>query len=313
MINNYSTVSPNQQKLTATTARAPFGYFGAKLRIVSKLVELLPPHNAWVEAFCGSAALTLAKRAAPIEIINDLDNQVVNLFKQLRENHDELCRSIALTPYSRAEFYKSREFDESLDSLEKARRFLICTMMTVNATYGKNNGGFSFSHSYSRNGKEARVSRWYNLPDRISKVVERLRNIRIENRDARELVDMFSKRPATLIYLDPPYFTKRQHKYVIDANDENFHRELLSICCKSKSMIIISGYNNDLYNSILLDKGWVSDSVQTSTRDTNGIDYNRTEMLWMNHQFKKAAKTGRVPIRLSKKEKISKKINPLRK
>ena len=63
-----------------------FGYYGAKVRIASQIINSLPPHNAWVEAFCGSAALTLAKRPAPIEVINDLDDQIINLFEQLRNN-----------------------------------------------------------------------------------------------------------------------------------------------------------------------------------------------------------------------------------
>jgi len=44
----------------------------------------------WVEAFCGSAALTLAKRRAPIEVINDIDGEIVNVFKQIRNNQKEL-------------------------------------------------------------------------------------------------------------------------------------------------------------------------------------------------------------------------------
>ena len=81
-------------------------------------------------------------------------------------------------------------------------------MMTVNGTVDGTRSGFSFSQSYSREEREARVNRWYNLPDRLESIVKRLRNVRIEQRDARELLRMFSDRPATLVYLDPPYFTK---------------------------------------------------------------------------------------------------------
>src|ERR1700734_2994177 len=80
-----------------------FSYFGSKNRLAYSLCASLPPHNAWIELFCGSAALTLAKPPAPIEVINDLDGDVINLFEQLRNNHVELCRQIALTPYSREE------------------------------------------------------------------------------------------------------------------------------------------------------------------------------------------------------------------
>ncbi len=290
----------------------PFGYYGAKQRIASQIVKLLPPHNAWVEAFCGSAAITLARKPSPIEVINDQDDQIVNVFEQLRTNSEALCRAISLTPYSRSEFYDSTEYREEVDPLEKARRFLVATMMTVNSTKG--DSGFSFSQSYARNGKEARVSRWYNLPDRLANVAERLRNVRVENRDARKLLEMFSDRPATLVYLDPPYFVKRGHKYVIDANDKAFHTELLEKCNKARCMILISGYDTPLYESTLTEeKGWTKRTIETHTRNTRGKDFARTEVLWMNKHFERARKLGKVPIRLTKEERKQNKVNPPRK
>ncbi|MBI3837016.1 MAG: DNA adenine methylase, partial [Planctomycetia bacterium] len=172
---------------------------------------------------------------------------------------------------------------------------------------------FSFSQSYSREEREARVNRWYNLPDRLESIVSRLRNVRIEQRDARELLRMFSDRPATLVYLDPPYFTKREHGYVIDANDRDFHTELLEICLEAKCMILLSGYDNTLYQEMLVrNGGWTKKRIKTHTRDVTGQDYARTEILWMNERFVRAKRSGRVPIRLSKKEKRNSKINPPR-
>ena len=308
-----SKTNPAAEKKGGPPARAPFGYYGAKLRLASRIVSSLPPHNAWVEAFCGSAALTVAKKAAPIEIINDLDDEIVNLFQQLRDNSEALCRAIALTPYARSEFLATRDSEQPSDTLERARRFLVATMMTVNGAYGRTGAGFSFSQSYERQGKEARVNRWYNLPERLALVVERLRKVRIENKDARELLEMFSDRPATLIYLDPPYFVKRQHKYVIDAEDESFHKELIEGCLRARCMILISGYDSPLYHSLLVQKkGWTRETIQTKTRDTSGKDYDRTEILWKNPLFMKALRSGRVPIRLSAKERKLNKINPPR-
>jgi len=309
----FSTARRDAGALSADSARAPFGYYGAKQRLAKKIITSLPPHNAWVEAFCGSAALTLAKAPAPIEVINDLDNQVVNLFEQLRSNSKALCEAIALTPYARAEFQKARESPKPVDALEKARRFLVGTMMTVNGTVGNAVCGFSFSMSYAREEREARVNRWYNLPARLECVVERLRNVRVENRDARELLRMFIDRPATLVYLDPPYFVKRDHGYTIDANDEQFHIELLEICQRARCMILLSGYDNKLYRHMLRRKdGWTRTKIKTHTRDTTGNDYARTEILWKNAQFTKAKKANRVPIRLSAEERYQNKINPAR-
>jgi DNA adenine methylase len=310
----YMKVLYSVDEYSVKPTKAPFGYYGSKQRIASQIIKELPPHNAWVEAFCGSAAITLAKVPVPIEIINDMDDQIVNLFEQLRNNSSELCRVVALTPYARAEYIKAHTQENGHEPLEKARRFLVATMMSVNGASGRTKSGFSFSQSYTRTGREARVNRWYNLPERLSEVAERLRSVRIENRDARELISMFLNRPATLVYLDPPYFIKRGHKYTIDANEESFHRELLKLCCRARCMILISGYDNELYNSILTtDKGWISSTIETHTRDTTGKDHSRTELLWKNKHFIKAAKTGKVPIRLSAKEKELKKVNPSRK
>lgn len=294
-------------------APAPFSYYGAKQRLASEIVAKLPPHNAWVEAFCGSAAITLAKPSAPIEVINDLNGEIVNLFHQLRNNAEALCRAITLTPYSAEEFDKSHKADGRIGGLERARRFLVRTMMTVNGTVDGSRTGFSFSLSYSRSGREARVNRWYNLPERLERIVDRLRHVRVEQRDARDLLEMFSDRPATLVYLDPPYFTKRDHGYVIDANDREFHTALLTICRKARCMILLSGYDNELYDEMLIkESDWRKTTIKTHTRDTSGTDYARTEVLWMNKRFAHANKLGRVPIRLSKKEKRNCKINPSR-
>lgn len=290
-----------------------FGYYGAKVRIASQIINSLPPHNAWVEAFCGSAALTFAKKPAPIEIINDLDEQIINLFDQLRNNPEKLISAISLTPYARKEYFDAKNNYDSIDPLEKARRFLISTMMTVNGAVGETGAGFSFSQSYSRNGREARVNRWYNLPKRLEKVVERLKSVRVENRDARELLTMFINKPATLFYMDPPYLIERSHQYKHDV-DEKFHVELLELSNKAKCMMLISGYDNDLYNEMLSPKnGWAKTVINTNTADTSGKKYERKEVLWKNQLFERAFTNDRVPIRLNQKEKKQHKVNPTRK
>ena len=303
---------PRPDGKVARRVKPPFGYYGAKQKIATHIIKMMPPHNAWVEAFCGSSAITFAKKPAPIEVINDKNGEIVNLFDQLRNNCDELCRVITLTPYAREEFLKARLPEKCLSGVERARRFLVTSMMTVN---GMQNSrcGFSFSSSYVRRGMESRVSRWNNLPERLAQVAERLRCVRIENRDARELLEMFLERPATLIYLDPPYFVKREHKYIIDANDRSFHEELLTLCCKAKCMILLSGYDTSLYNDILSSKkGWERRMIRTHTRDTTGKDYARTEVLWLNRHFVAAAKLRKVPIDLTEEERQQNKLNPER-
>lgn len=294
-------------------SNTPFGYFGSKRKIALRICEQLPPHNAWVEAFCGSAAITFAKKPAQIEVINDIDDQIVNLFDQLRKHPSKLCHLVSLTPYARQELQRARLSKRPKNKLEKARRFLIESMMAVNGAFGQDRGGFSYSLSYARENREARVNRWHNLPERLWQAAERLRNVRIEKRDARQLLKDYLHRPATLIYLDPPYLADRVNGYKRDAKDQTFHAELLDLANKAKCMIFISGYDNELYRKMLTkENGWSTKRIKTTTRDSRGNIHKRTEVVWMNKQFARAQKLKQVPIQLSKREIRLNKVNPSR-
>lgn len=278
-----------------------------------QLCKKLPPHSCWVEAFCGSAALTFAKEPAPIEVINDINDNIINVFKQLRENHDDLVNKIRLTPYSRKELELARIINSDDNDIERARKFLIQSMMAINGIFGKERGGFSYSESYSRSNKEARVNRWYNLPVRLEKVVERLRSVRIENIDAIKLIKKYINRPATLIYLDPPYLGDRTQGYTNDLNDINYHNKLLELVNNAKCMIFISGYTHELYNLQLnKNNGWTKKTLNTSIKNSKGMQFNRTEVIWMNKWYNQALETNRIPIELTEKEIKYNKINPER-
>lgn len=295
------------------TTPTPFSYFGSKHRLALELSQNLPPHNCWVELFCGSAAVTLAKEPTNIEVINDIDSEIVNFFKQLRDNPEELNRAIMLTPYAAQELKDARAINTEDSNLERARKFIVQAMMAINGAFGKEQGGFSVSHSYSRNGVEARVNRWNNLPERLDKVTQRLKQVRIENKNALTLMKKYINRPATLIYLDPPYYADRVNGYKKDANDKEFHEKLLKLISDAKCMIFISGYESELYNTYLSNKnGWTRKEFMANTKGSNGESHPRKEIVWTNHNYIAALESKIVPIKLTEKEKKNKKINPER-
>lgn len=293
--------------------KAPFGYYGCKQRLSSRIVATLPPHNAWVELFCGSAAVTLAKKPAPIEVINDIHGEIINFFRQLRENTTELQRLISLTPYSRQELEQCRVPTAAISDLEKARRFFVSAMMAINGSFGEAKGGFSFSNSYTRSGREARVSRWNSSGVHLEKVAARLSRVRIENKEALNLFMDFADRPATLVYLDPPYLGKRLRGYDFEQTSPDYHEQILRAVVKAKCMIFISGYHNALYESYLTSAtGWDKRLIETTTRGNNGKNADRVEVIWFNRAYQRAVESGRVPVRLSAQERRYKKVNPKR-
>ena len=257
--------------------------------------------------------MTLAKKPAAIEVINDINGDIVNFYQQLRDHGDELLRKIRLTPYARAELELSRSSSNGISELERARRFFVTAMMAVNGSFGAAKGGFSVSSSYSRNGLEARVNRWNGMPDYLKSIVQRFKTMRIENKDAIILFKEFCDRPATLVYLDPPYLGDRVKGYDHDANSEDFHRRLLDVAMKAKCMVFISGYDSVLYNDRLTNQnGWSKEKLEAITKGNNGKCFERTEVIWCNRAYREAKASGQVPIKLTNKEEKNRKVNPVR-
>ena len=293
--------------------RSAFGYYGSKLSLAKKILTHLPPHNCWVELFGGGLALTMAKDQALIEVVNDLDEEVVNAFKQLRDRGGELAKLIKLTPYARVEFENARDSSKGDSELERARKFLVHAMMSVNGVMAGSAGGFSKSDTYTRQNREARVNRWHNYPEKLEAVTDRLRSIRIENKDGIDLLAEFSNKPATLVYIDPPYLAERTLGYKFEAVDKDFHERLLSQALLCKCMIVISGYESDTYTKLLRDRGgWRSMYLRASTKSTNGESLARREVLWFNKFADQALDTNRLGIRLTSREIRDNRVNPAR-
>ena len=293
--------------------RGAFGYYGSKQRLANHILKYMPPHHCWVELFGGALAVTMAKEPAMIEIANDLDENIVNVFQQMRDNGDELASLIELTPYSRTELTRARQGYTGDSDLERARKFLVQAMMSINGIMAGTPGGFSVSDTYTRGNREARVNRWHKYPEKLKAVTSRLRNIRIENKDGIKLLAEYSNKPATLVYIDPPYLADRVAGYNVEANDQDFHERLLSQALLCKCMIMISSYESKTYTKILEERGgWYRIRLNAATQTTNGARLRREEMLWMNKAAEKAWRTGSVEIRLTSKEKKNGKVNPAR-
>ena len=291
----------------------PFGYYGSKQKLASQMLRYLPEHNCWIELFGGSLALTMAKTPAPIEIVNDLDDEVVNVFEQLRNDSDELIRQIELTPYARVEHARSRSPLPTDSGLERARKFLVQAMMSINGVVGGHQGGFSVSNTYTREGREARVNRWRRYPERLTAVIERLKDVRVEHQEAQKLLQQYADRPATAVYIDPPYLANRVDGYRLEAQCTDFHTALLEQALKCSCMIMVSGYASPVYKETLGQTGkWRCVKLGTATQGTNGKRYPREEVLWLNPPAEHALATGKVRIRLTPKEKKDKKVNPPR-
>ncbi len=249
-------------------------YPGSKRRIASWLISHMPPHHSYLEPFFGGGAVLFEKSPARIETINDLDGNVVNFFRVIREQEtrERLKEWISLTPYSR-EVYDSTFQNEPQDPIERAGYFAIQAMQSH---------GFRLSEKQSWKkdvyGREAAyaLKNWIKFPEYLVEMAIRLKYVQIENRPALEVIRAFNHENV-LIYADPPYVmeTRGRKQYRYEMTDVN-HEELLETLCKSQAMVMLSGYDNSLYDTYL--KNWNRDEIEVRTHNQQ----RRTEVLWMN-------------------------------
>lgn len=251
-------------------------YPGSKWRIGKQLVELIPKHHSYVEPYFGSGAVLFNKIPSNIETINDMDGDVINLFRCLQKDEQRLAHLVATTPFSR-DVYEYAYSQEVVDPFERALKFLIRCWQG----HGFRMTGEKVGWKNDVQGRESSyaLQNWCNLPKNILEVSERFKMVQIENRPAIEVIKRFNYENV-FMYLDPPYMfdTRKSNmkQYSHEMTDVD-HIELLELIKESKAMIMISGYDNDLYNEYL--QGWQREEFESN--DNTG---RRTiEIVWMNY------------------------------
>lgn len=248
-------------------------YPGAKNRIADWICENIPPHGVYLEPFFGSGAVFFRKDPARIETINDLDDNVVNYFMVVRNQCKELIAALELTPFSREEYIRSFEVSENDSDIEKARKFAVRCWQGFGCSNLYRNGFRSSQQSKSPH----TTKEWRQLPERLLFAMERLKNAQIEKLPAVELIKRYDSEDV-FIYADPPYLRGTRKAYLYSHEmDDSEHVELLEVLKKHPGKVMISGYDNELYNTSL--SGWRK--LYKETQAESGI--KRTETLWLNY------------------------------
>lgn len=247
-------------------------YHGGKVRLAPKIVGIFPRHEAYVEPFGGGAAVMLAKPRSRLEVYNDLDDDMVTLFRVLRDRADDLADVIALTPFARVEHKISYQYHD--DDLERARRVLI------RSHFGHGSSGIHRATGFRAAGLRAGslpVHGWMSLPDTIRKTAERMRGVVIEHRPAVHVM-LSHDSPTTLHYVDPPYLPEtrdrgRDYRHEMTVDD---HISLLRALRGLRGAVVLSGYASALYD------GAMSDWRRIELRARADRAGARTEVLWTN-------------------------------
>jgi DNA adenine methylase len=252
-------------------------YPGSKQRIAPWIIENMHPHHSYLEPYFGGGAILMNKEPSRIETINDLDDDVVNLFRIIQNSgtREELIQQIVFTPYARSEYDNAfPDNSDGLSDVERARNYLIRSGMGYGFRLCDNVG---WKRDVAAREAAYAVRYWNDLPEVITGVAQRLKMVQIEHKPAVELIKAFNHENV-LIYADPPYVmsTRTRKQYRHEMTDQD-HVELLETLLQHKGYVMLSGYESDLYNEYL--HNWRR--ISTPARAENSLP--RTEALWMNY------------------------------
>ncbi|QDU29458.1 DNA adenine methylase [Anatilimnocola aggregata] len=260
----------------------PFRWVGSKMTMMPRIAKLFPPHERYVSLFGGSGADIVNKPRSKMEIYNDLDDDVVNVFATLRDDktRKRLCEMMILTPYSRNQYRKCLTILQSNPSgpVEHAWAFIIVTLFGFVAKPPR----YAKPGAFTINNRIPWARRWTHVTETLGHIAKRFREVVIECLPWQKIIEKYDD-PSTLIYADPPYLhetrvEKRLYRHEMSRTD---HAELLRRLVRSQSKVVLSGYRSPLYDEALT--GWrrldmdVRCAVTVSRRRPR-----RTEVVWMN-------------------------------
>ncbi len=259
-----------------------FGWYGGKFNHLNWLLPLLPQTTHYCEPFAGSAAVLLNRVPSPVETYNDIDGEVVNFFRVLRDQQEDLIRAIGLTPFAREELKIAVEEPiDDLSELERARRFFVrARQVRTGLAQTASAGRWAHCKLTSRAGMAGAVSRWLGSVEGLSEIVQRLLRVQIENATAIEVIQRYDSE-ETLFYCDPPYPHDSRgdiHAYGYEMTDDD-HRELAEVLTNIKGKVALSGYRCALLDKLY--KDW--NCIESPSKQCLSVKQPRTEILWTNY------------------------------
>lgn len=250
--------------MTDKRLKGPINWFGGKGRMVPKILALLPSHQTYVEPYGGGASVLFGKTPSLVEVYNDLDSGLVNLFRVLRDKDKfaEFHRLVLSTPYSREEYDCCLKTWASVeDEVERAYRWFVVARQSFGGRFGASWGP---AVTASNRGMAMTCSRWLTALDKLPEIQQRLMQVQIEHKDGIDCIKQYDRK-RTIFYVDPPYLleTRRSGGYVCEMSAEE-HEDLLNCLLDVEGMVLLSSYPNSLYDDMLTRAGWEKTRFETA-------------------------------------------------
>jgi len=238
-------------------------------------------HKCYVEVFGGAGHVLFNKEPSKIEIYNDIDEDLVNFFRVIRddEKFKVFREKIELIPYSRVEFEFYKSF-EPKDDVDRAIKFFVLVRQSFSSNMG------TWSYGIKKNQAKA----YFNAIQDLDRLKQRIRNVQVECKDFRDVLKRYDSE-ETLFYCDPPYVHSTR-KSVRDYGEyemtDEDHKDLVEMLLRVKGKVMLSGYRNEIYE-VLEKAGWERRDYEVylcaDNQRLRGERDKRVESLWLSPNF----------------------------
>ncbi len=223
-------------------------YIGGKYYLVNWIISLLPKGTVYVEPFGGGASVLLNKPRHQVEVYNDINEKLVNLFRCIQDDiaFQKLYHRLYWTPASLSEFLKSIEILKSpTDPIDTAWAVFVF----MNQVFS---GKFEYTKGNWRRARSKNIGlEFQNKISRLPLIKNRLKNVLILNQNALDIIQAYDSE-FTVFYLDPPYPLNVRNSNSVRYEKEFFeHDQLINLLSKIKGKFALSSYNNSIYENLL--------------------------------------------------------------
>lgn len=216
------------------------------LKYLLPIIESIP-HTCYVEPFGGSAAVLLNKKPSKIEVLNDINDNIYNLYKVLRDPvlSEKLIENLNLTLHSLEDFKHAKDVCSGscvADDIERAR----CIFLKYSSSFGGKSE--AFAHTRTKNVSSGNV--WSRIT-RMPIFHERIKHVTIENEGYEKVIERYDG-DETLFFLDPPYVKETRTSKIYDNEFTTAdHEKLISLVNDCSASVILCTFENDLYDLTL--------------------------------------------------------------
>lgn len=206
---------------------SPFRYAGGKFYALKYILPLIPNHRSYVEPFCGGASVFFAKDKVRENWLNDLDSELINTYKIIKEKPEELYEFLKDEKATKERHtYFKNEFKPKND-LEKAARWFYLNRTSYSGIMNPRNMFWGYGDKFSL--------RPFGWEKRIMECSKKLRDVKLTSEDFAGVIDKAPE--GSFLFIDPPYFATDQSKFYTHSFKKEDHFRLADVIRKNSKRI----------------------------------------------------------------------------